>query len=219
MSVSFVRSMPLRRSAVLLLVLLLFSGCATLTGGNSPVLSRVLSRGELRVGMAGDTPPLNATNKSGELMGLEADLARDLGAAMGVESVVVKLPFGDLLGALESGKVGAYATDVWPSDPPPPDCPILKAPNVLMAPHLGASTKENLLRIGDEVFAADDNLIEGDRIRLRFAGVQNFDGVESPDDLQLVVGSPFGDLVLTWTASGQLTWDYAGVDVGPSMVP
>jgi len=53
--------------------------------------------------------------------------------------------------ALESGKVACYATDVWPSDPPPPDYPILKAPNVLMAPHLGASTKENLLRIGVEV--------------------------------------------------------------------
>jgi len=53
--------------------------------------------------------------------------------------------------ALQSGKVAAYATDVWPSDPPPADHEILKAPNVLMAPHLGASTKENLLRIGAEV--------------------------------------------------------------------
>jgi D-3-phosphoglycerate dehydrogenase len=51
--------------------------------------------------------------------------------------------------ALKSGKVAAYGTDVWPSDPPPPECPILSAPNVLMAPHIGASSKENLLRIGD----------------------------------------------------------------------
>ncbi len=56
-----------------------------------------------------------------------------------------------MVAALESGKVAGYATDVWPSDPPPPDYPILKAPNVLMVPHLGASTKENLLRIGAEV--------------------------------------------------------------------
>ena len=53
--------------------------------------------------------------------------------------------------ALKSGKVACYATDVWPSDPPPADYPLLKAPNVLMAPHIGASTKENLLRIGVEV--------------------------------------------------------------------
>jgi D-3-phosphoglycerate dehydrogenase len=59
----------------------------------------------------------------------------------------------DVVAALESGKLAAYATDVWPSDPPPPDYPILKAPNVIMLPHLGASTKENLLRIGEEVEA------------------------------------------------------------------
>jgi phosphoglycerate dehydrogenase-like enzyme len=57
----------------------------------------------------------------------------------------------DMVEALMSGKVKAYATDVWYSDPPDPGCPLLNAPNVIMAPHLGASTKENLLRIGDEV--------------------------------------------------------------------
>ncbi len=59
----------------------------------------------------------------------------------------------DVVAALESGKLGAYATDVWPSDPPAADYPIMKAPNVVMTPHLGASSKENLLRIGDEVVA------------------------------------------------------------------
>jgi len=57
----------------------------------------------------------------------------------------------DLAAALMSGKVKAYGTDVWFSDPPQVDCPLLTAPNVFMAPHLGASSKENLLRIGDTV--------------------------------------------------------------------
>jgi D-3-phosphoglycerate dehydrogenase len=57
----------------------------------------------------------------------------------------------DLAEALKSGKVRAYGTDVWFSDPPPADCPLLSAPNVFMAPHLGASSKENLGRIGDIV--------------------------------------------------------------------
>jgi D-3-phosphoglycerate dehydrogenase len=57
----------------------------------------------------------------------------------------------ELAAALQSGKVRAYGTDVWPSDPPPADCPLLSAPNVFMAPHIGASSKENLGRIGDEV--------------------------------------------------------------------
>jgi len=54
-----------------------------------------------------------------------------------------------MVAALESGKVATYATDVWPSDPPPADCPILKAPNVVMTPHIGASSGANLLRISD----------------------------------------------------------------------
>jgi D-3-phosphoglycerate dehydrogenase len=53
--------------------------------------------------------------------------------------------------ALEDGKVACYATDVWSSDPPPPESPLLKAPRVIMTPHIGASSKENLLRIGDVV--------------------------------------------------------------------
>ena len=53
--------------------------------------------------------------------------------------------------ALEEGKVACYATDVWTSDPPPPESPLLKAPRVIMLPHIGASSKENLLRIGDIV--------------------------------------------------------------------
>jgi phosphoglycerate dehydrogenase-like enzyme len=57
----------------------------------------------------------------------------------------------DVAAALVSGKLRAYGTDVWPSDPPPTDCPLLSAPNVFMAPHIGASSKENLGRIGDEV--------------------------------------------------------------------
>ncbi len=57
----------------------------------------------------------------------------------------------DLAAALGSGKVRAYGTDVWPSDPPPADCSLLTAPNVFMSPHIGASSRENLGRIGDEV--------------------------------------------------------------------
>ena len=57
----------------------------------------------------------------------------------------------DLVAALESGKVRAYATDVYQSDPPDASCPLYDAPNVILTPHLGASSGENMLRIGDVV--------------------------------------------------------------------
>jgi D-3-phosphoglycerate dehydrogenase len=57
----------------------------------------------------------------------------------------------DLAAALASGRVRAYGTDVWESDPPPPTSPLLTAPNVFMTPHIGASSTENLLRIGDQI--------------------------------------------------------------------
>jgi D-3-phosphoglycerate dehydrogenase len=66
----------------------------------------------------------------------------------------------DTKAALESGKLRAYATDVWPSDPPAEDYPLLHAPHVFMTPHLGASSKENLLRIGDEVEAIIETFVQ-----------------------------------------------------------
>ncbi len=57
----------------------------------------------------------------------------------------------DVVAALNSGKVRAYATDVWYSDPPDEKCPLYDAPNAIMTPHLGASSSENMLRIGDVV--------------------------------------------------------------------
>ena len=54
----------------------------------------------------------------------------------------------DVVEALRSGKLAGFGNDVWYSDPPE-TTPLIDAPNVTMFPHLGASTKENLLRIGD----------------------------------------------------------------------
>ncbi len=79
---------------------------------------------------------------------------KDLIAKMKDGAVIVNSSRGkvvneqDVADALESGKLRAYATDVWYSDPPE-DSPIVKAPNVVLTPHLGASTKENMGRIGD----------------------------------------------------------------------
>ena len=54
----------------------------------------------------------------------------------------------DVAEALKSGKLAGYGNDVWYSDPPDWDSPLLGAPNCILAPHIGASSRENMLRIG-----------------------------------------------------------------------
>jgi D-3-phosphoglycerate dehydrogenase len=55
-----------------------------------------------------------------------------------------------IVAALRSGKLGGYATDVWHKEPPERTA-LFDAPNCLFAPHLGASTRENMTRIGSIV--------------------------------------------------------------------
>ena len=54
----------------------------------------------------------------------------------------------DLAAALSSGKLGGAGIDVYCQEPVPAESPLLKAPNIVLTPHLGASTAENLGRIG-----------------------------------------------------------------------
>lgn len=54
----------------------------------------------------------------------------------------------DIAAALKDGRLGGYASDVFYAEPPA-GSPLLAAPNVVLSPHLGASTEENLARLGD----------------------------------------------------------------------
>jgi polar amino acid transport system substrate-binding protein len=93
-------------------LLLLLTGCAQTNGNTanasasaSPVIDRILQRGELVVGMAGNMPPLNMTTKEGEVIGYEVDLAKNMASAMGVTAKMEIMPFAELLPALQSGKI------------------------------------------------------------------------------------------------------------------
>jgi D-3-phosphoglycerate dehydrogenase len=57
----------------------------------------------------------------------------------------------DLLAALESGKIGGAALDVFPVEPLPAEHPFRKQPNLILTPHLGASTEEAQEKCGIEV--------------------------------------------------------------------
>jgi D-3-phosphoglycerate dehydrogenase len=47
-----------------------------------------------------------------------------------------------LFNAIKAGKVAAAALDVFTQEPPPPDLPLLALDEVIVTPHLGASTNE-----------------------------------------------------------------------------
>lgn len=62
----------------------------------------------------------------------------------------------DIVEALKSGQVGGYGTDVLDEEPPRPDHPLLKLPNVVCTPHVGSRTYESVVR---QATAAVKNLI------------------------------------------------------------
>jgi D-3-phosphoglycerate dehydrogenase len=57
----------------------------------------------------------------------------------------------DLADALREGVVAGAGIDVYTAEPPPPDNPLLGAPNTLLTPHLGASTEEAQIAVAREV--------------------------------------------------------------------
>lgn len=52
-----------------------------------------------------------------------------------------------LVQALQENWIAGAALDVFNSEPPPPDHPLLKLDNVILAPHLGSFTQEAMLRM------------------------------------------------------------------------
>ncbi len=59
-----------------------------------------------------------------------------------------------LLAALESGHVAGAALDVYEQEPPPADSPLRSSPNLVLTPHLGASTAEAQESVGIEIAEA-----------------------------------------------------------------
>jgi D-3-phosphoglycerate dehydrogenase len=62
----------------------------------------------------------------------------------------------DIAAALTSGKLGGYGADVLDREPPPPDHPLLRAPNCVITSHIGSRTFESVAR---QAMRATRNLV------------------------------------------------------------
>jgi D-3-phosphoglycerate dehydrogenase len=67
-----------------------------------------------------------------------------------------------LLDALEKGKIGGAALDVYEKEPPE-GSPLLIAPNVVFTPHLGASTVEAQIKAGTTTAQQVDKVLSGEK--------------------------------------------------------
>ena len=101
---------------VALMMACLLAGCAemnqTTKASSSPVMDRIVSRGELRVGVSGDMPPMNLLTKDDKVIGMDVDLATMIAEAMGVRLNVQRIDFKGLLPALESGSIDLIVSNM-----------------------------------------------------------------------------------------------------------
>jgi polar amino acid transport system substrate-binding protein len=101
---------------VALVIGCLMAGCAemnqTTKTSSSPVMDRIVSRGELRGGISGDMPPMNLLTKDDKIIGVDVDLATMIADAMGVRLNVQRIDFNGLLPALESGRIDMIVSNM-----------------------------------------------------------------------------------------------------------
>ncbi len=99
-------------SLALTLIIFSTSSYAAQVSSDAPVLSRIVKNGQLVLGTSGNQPPMTMLGESGKPAGFDIDLAGLMAQALGVKLVTKTVPFTELLGALESGKVDVVISNM-----------------------------------------------------------------------------------------------------------
>jgi D-3-phosphoglycerate dehydrogenase len=117
-----------------------------------------------------------------------------------------------LADALVEGRLAGAALDVYTSEPLPPDSPLLRAPNLVLTPHLGASTSEAQELVATEIAeAVRAALTDGDLSRALNAPAIGSDALRALGPL-LQLGRSLGYLACALAPGGveEIDVRYAG---------
>jgi hypothetical protein len=71
-----------------------------------------------------------------------------------------------LYAALHSGYLGGAGIDCFPEEPPPPDWPLLRLPNVTVTPHIAGSSKNSAERGPEQIVRDVANFFAGRPLRI-----------------------------------------------------
>jgi len=92
-------------SAISVAALLATTSAATAAQCTNDTWNKVMTRGKMVVGVKADYKPWGFRNESGEIVGMEIDMAKAAADAMGVELELVPVQSSNRMQFLEQGKI------------------------------------------------------------------------------------------------------------------
>ena len=93
-------------------MVLLLSMVTTAAAAPATRLDRIVERGQLVLGTSGNMPPMTMSGEGGRLSGFDIDMGRLMASMLGVRLEVRRIPFGELLPALERGDVDVVISNM-----------------------------------------------------------------------------------------------------------
>ncbi len=119
-----------------------------------------------------------------------------------------------LIAALESGQIAGAALDVFDKEPLAADSPLRKAPNIVLTPHLGASTREAQTRVASEIAEAVRDALQKNDLRSA-VNLSGLDAAHVAESRTLItLGERMGKLAFTLAGGAVESVDvsYRGTD-------